>query len=130
MFENEYLNFDNLFNDDIDNSDFDDIEEATERVKPDSFDEMVLQQRRDQAINSDTKYFGKTLLCTFLVALGVTAPIGIAMLSSWMKKSKTALTYGGWRFDEACDYLKEIAKLESKKDGPFSGSKTVKIKNY
>lgn len=32
MFENECLNFDNLFNDDIDNSDFDDIEEATEGV--------------------------------------------------------------------------------------------------
>lgn len=32
MFENEYLNFDNLFNDDIDNSDFDDIEEANEGV--------------------------------------------------------------------------------------------------
>ena len=32
MFENEYLNFDNLFNDDIDNSDFDNIEEANEGV--------------------------------------------------------------------------------------------------
>ena len=126
MFENEYLNFDNLFNDDIDNSDFD---FATEASKPDS-SEFALQLRREQAINNNPKYVGRTILYTLLTVFGVTAPIAIVMLLDWAKKSKTAITYGGWRFDEACDALKEIAKLESKKEGALSSSSAVKIKHY
>ena len=126
MFENEYLNFDNLFNDDIDNSDFD---FATEASKPDS-SEFALQLRREQAINNNPKYIGRTIIYTFLAVFGVTAPIAIIMLLDWAKKSKTAITYGGWRFDEACDALKEIAKLESKREGALSSSNVVKIKQY
>ena len=126
MFENEYLNFDNLFNDDIDNSDFD---FATEASKPDS-SEFALQLRREQAINNNPKYIGRSIIYTFLAVFGVTAPIAIIMLLDWAKKSKTAITYGGWRFDEACDALKEIAKLESKREGALSSSNAVKIKQY
>lgn len=126
MFENEYLNFDNLFNDDIDNSDFD---FATEESKPDS-SEFALQLRREQAINNNPKYIGRSIIYTFLAVFGVTAPIAIIMLLDWTKKSKTAITYGGWRFDEACDALKEIAKLESKREGALSSSSAVKIKQY
>lgn len=126
MFENEYLNFDNLFNDDIDNSDFD---FATEASNPDS-SEFALQLRREQAINNNPKYIGRSIIYTFLAVFGVTAPIAIIMLLDWTKKSKTAITYGGWRFDEACDALKEIAKLESKREGALSSSSAVKIKQY
>ena len=126
MFENEYLNFDNLFNDNIDDSDFD---FATEASKPDS-SEFALQLRREQAINNNPKYIGRTIIYTFLAAFGVTAPIAIVMLLDWAKKSKTAITYGGRRYDEACDALKEIAKLESKKEGALSSSNAVKIKQY
>lgn len=90
--------------------------------------EIGYSMRASRNMNENPVYIKRSILFAILGSIGITSPIALGLLISWWKKSKTARTYGGYRFDEACDALKEIARLEGRRGKFLSGNTNGKIK--
>lgn len=110
----------------------DDYDEAFEAGKSHDMGydttEIGYSMRASRNMNENPVYIKRSILFAILGSIGITSPIALGLLISWWKKSKTARTYGGYRFDEACDALKEIARLEGRRGKFLSGNTNGKIK--